>query len=80
MNVYRKIVLRFFQEHQQVLSAIGRSVMSTLTESDEQKSNRGSLVGPLISKLPAFVQGRILKSASETLEKGKWWNPVGNKK
>ena len=68
------------QEHQQALPAIGKSVMSTLTNSDGQQSSRGSLIGPLISKLPVFLQGRILTSASETLEKGKWWKPSGANK
>jgi hypothetical protein len=53
--------------------------MSTLTESSDA-GDRRSLVGPLISKLPVTIQGRILKSASETLEKGKWWLPGGNNK
>ena len=47
--------------------------MATLT--DEQENT--NLICPLVSKLSTSIQAKILRSASETMEKGKWWNPSG---
>ena len=66
-----------------------RSVMSALQDdenemiastSSETDNSKHQLVGPLIGKLPSTVQGRILKTAGEIMEKGKWWKMVKKSK
>ncbi len=64
-----------------LISAIARSVMSALLadgtsaggSSNDIENPKFQLVGPLIGKLSSTVQGRILKTAGEIMEKGKWW-------
>ena len=46
---------------------------SLLSSNSEAENSKPQLVGPLIGKLPSTVQGRILKTAGEIMEKGKWW-------
>ena len=70
-----------------LINEIARSVMSTLLHdgsesvlacSNETENSKPKLVGPLIGKLPSNVQGRILKTAGEIMEKGKWWKNSEN--
>lgn len=70
-----------------LFNEIARSVMSALlhddsesvlTSSSETENSKPQLVGPLIGKLPSTVQGRILKTAGEIMEKKKWWNNGDN--
>ena len=70
-----------------MFSEIARSVMSALlhdggdsalANTSETENCKPQLVGPLIGKLPSTVQGRILKTAGEIMEKGKWWKNSEN--
>ena len=74
--------MNYCQETNRLLSCFGHAVMSTLTDDGTEVGtlSRSSLIGPLICKLPISLQARILKSASETLEKGKWWLASANGK
>lgn len=48
------------------------------TSRNELENSKLQLVGPLIGKLPSTVQGRILKTAGEIMEKGRWWKKSEN--
>ena len=55
------------------MSALTDNADGTVETNNDNDNGKHTLIGPLIGKLPATVQGRILKTAGEIMEKGKWW-------